>query len=72
MRRDKQQPYSQAAYERAIKPFHALIGSKEASAAKRVTVEARNLEEAERLLEAEYGSGMIRSLWFDPEWQLPR
>jgi hypothetical protein len=71
----KIQKYSPEAYARAIKPFHALIAPSYHPAsdpAKRVTVEARTLEEAKLALEAEYGAGMVLSLWLDPEWELPR
>ena len=66
-------PYSPEAYARAVKPFHALIGVYQAEEpAKRVSIDAVTLDEAKRRLEAEYGAGMVISLWLDGEWQLPR
>ena len=66
-------PYSPEAYARATKPYHAMIGVYASpEPAKRVTVYAGTLDEAQRLLEAEHGSGVIISLWLDGEWQLPR
>ncbi len=59
-------------YARDMKVFHALIGKPEEEAAKRVSTEARTLEEARTKLEAEFGNGMVLSLWVDAEWQMPR
>jgi hypothetical protein len=64
-------------YAAAVKLFHALIcapgtfGQRLADA-KRVSVQAHNLEEAKRLLESAHGVGTVYSLWVDSEWQVIR
>jgi hypothetical protein len=59
-------------YAQDMKVFHALIGSHDEPRAKRVSVEARNIDEAKSSLEASYGVGRVLSLWVDAEWQMPR
>lgn len=59
-------------YAQNVKIFHALIGKPEDANAKRVSVEALNLQEAKAKLEAEFGAGNVLSLWVDAEWQMPR
>jgi hypothetical protein len=56
----------------AIKLFHALISAPRTERAKRVTVEARDLQEAKSLLEEIHGAGTVYSLWVDHEWDALR
>ena len=64
---------SPESYDRAVKPYHAMVGVYSSpEPAMRVSVEAVSLDEAKTRLEAEYGKGMVISLWVDSDWQLPR
>jgi hypothetical protein len=59
--------------ESNLRPFEALISQEgPLSAAVRVSVFARNLDEAKEKLEAEYGRGRVASLWNEEDAKKPR
>lgn len=69
-------PLSDISYDeqrRAVRPFEAIIWQRTPdSVGIRVSLQAANITEAHRILESEYGSDAIYSIWNEQDSEKPR